>query len=35
MRAVLVDETKQGAEKLYVGEAPTPTPENGQVLVKV
>jgi hypothetical protein len=35
MRAVLVDNNRQGAEKLYVGEAPTPKPNEGEVLVKV
>jgi NADPH:quinone reductase-like Zn-dependent oxidoreductase len=35
MRAVLVDNNKKGAEKLYVAEAPTPKPGDGEVLVRV
>jgi NADPH:quinone reductase-like Zn-dependent oxidoreductase len=35
MRAVLVDNQKSGAEKLYIGEVETPEPGNEQVLVKV
>jgi len=35
MRAVLVNNQKSGAEKLYIGEVDTPSPENSQVLVKV
>ncbi|CAG8729497.1 9438_t:CDS:2 [Acaulospora colombiana] len=35
MRAVLVDNNRQGAEKLYVGEAPTPKLDSGEVLVKI
>jgi NADPH:quinone reductase-like Zn-dependent oxidoreductase len=35
MRAVLIDNQKSGAEKLYIGEVETPEPENEQVLVKV
>ncbi|KIM28467.1 hypothetical protein M408DRAFT_69953 [Serendipita vermifera MAFF 305830] len=35
MRAVLVDNQKSKAEKLYVGEVDTPEPENEQVLVKI
>jgi NADPH:quinone reductase-like Zn-dependent oxidoreductase len=31
----LVDNNRQGAEKLYIGEAPTPRPDEGEVLVKV
>lgn len=35
MRAVLVDNQKSGAEKLYVGDVDVPEPENEQVLVEV
>ena len=35
MRAVLVDNQKTGAEKLYVGDIETPEPEDEQVLVQV
>jgi len=35
MRAVLANNQKNGAEKLYIGEVETPEPENEQVLVKV
>ncbi|KAF9562641.1 quinone oxidoreductase putative [Agrocybe pediades] len=35
MRAVLVKDGKGPAENLYIGEAPTPSPEDTQVLVKI
>jgi NADPH:quinone reductase-like Zn-dependent oxidoreductase len=35
MRAVLVKDGKGPAENLYLGEAPTPKPRPGEVLVKV
>jgi len=35
MRAVLIKEEKGPVENLYLGEAPTPVPNAGQVLVKI
>lgn len=35
MRAVLIRDGKGPAENLYIGEAPKPTPNANQVLVKV
>ncbi|PVF97621.1 quinone oxidoreductase putative [Serendipita vermifera] len=35
LSTVLVNNNRQGAEKLYVGDAPTPKPNNGEVLVKI
>jgi NADPH:quinone reductase-like Zn-dependent oxidoreductase len=35
MHAVLVDNSKEGREKLYVAETPTPQPGDGEVLVRV
>ena len=35
MRAILVKDGKGPAENLYLGEEETPSPKDGQVLVKV
>ncbi|MEW2397992.1 NAD(P)-dependent alcohol dehydrogenase [Streptomyces sp. NPDC046862] len=35
MEAVLIDPSKKGAEKFYLGTVPTPRPSDGEVLVEV
>ncbi len=35
MRAVLIKDGKGPVENLYIGEVPTPSPANGQILVQV
>lgn len=35
MRAVLIKNDKGPVENLYIGDAPTPEPQSGEVLVKV